>query len=462
MNMPRIMLAAPRSGSGKTTVTCAFLEALKASGKNIQAFKCGPDYIDPMFHRNVLGIPSVNLDTFFVDHSTVKDVFIEHATESKADICVVEGVMGLYDGLGIYREEGSSYDLAVALQCPIILVIDGRGMGRSVEAEIAGFLSMDKQYLIKGVILNMTSKAVFDALSHEIESRFGIKALGYLPNGKEHFVRKRHLGLLMPHEVENLRENIQGIAKQMQETVSLSQMLAIATQADRIYSGSMTGEEEEKPAKVRIGIAKDEAFSFYYEDNLRMLKKLGAELVLFSPLRDEHLPEKLDGFYIGGGYPELHCEALSANETMRKSIRDAVDSGMPSIAECGGFMYLHETITDEDGKVFKMVGAIPGDCVNTGRSLRFGYLNITENEPHFLPEGKVIRGHEYHYCESQTNGEDCVAEKPVSEKKWKCVMETDSTWWGFPHLYWRSAPEFAEHFVNACAEYRKTKAGKSC
>ncbi len=460
----RIMIAAPKSGSGKTTITCGLLQIFKENGEDISSCKCGPDYIDSMFHRQVLGIPARNLDTFFTGEDGTRKLFLRDRRED--ELVVMEGVMGLYDGLGGIREEGSSYHLAKVTQTPIILVVDAKGMGRSVIPLIAGFLSYDKAHLIRGVIFNRMSKAYYEILKSLAEEELGIAVLGYFPENKDLQIASRHLGLYMPGELENLQEQIRQTAEKLRETVDISRLLQIAEEAEPLEIDSTEGASQSKmegsedaaaeksgftedgeTMSPRIAVARDEAFCFYYEENLRLLEQAGAELVYFSPLHDRALPENIHGMLLGGGYPELYAGQLSENTAMRTAIREAVTGGLPTVAECGGFLYLHTTLTDREGHSYPMAGVLPGKCFDTGKLVRFGYIELVETEGHFLPSGNCIRAHEFHYYDSEDNGADCTAYKPTTGRNYPCIHVGENHWYGFPHIYYPSCPEFAERFV---------------
>lgn len=452
------MIAAPKSGSGKTTITCALLKCLSDRGIKISAFKTGPDYIDPMFHKKILGINSKNLDLFFTDEESTRELFL---AENDAELSVIEGVMGLYDGLGGVNIEASSYHLARTLKTPIVLVVDAHGMGRSVVAEIAGFLSMDAEHLIKGVILNRISEMLYDSLKALIEHELGINVLGYYKDSPDMKIESRYLGLTLPDEIENINETIKIAADELAETVDLRMIVRIAENADELPDASINensgnyhkGDVNLQP--VKIAVAYDRAFCFYYEDNLRLLEQYGAELIQFSPIKDKYLPEGVSGIIIGGGYPELFGERLSQNQSMKESIRDSIESGMPSLAECGGFMYLHNSIESKEGEVYPMVGIIDGDCTYLGHLSKFGYVRLEDINGKFLKDEtrNMIRGHEFHYYESSNSGDDCIARKPVGGREWKSSFVTDNSWWGFTHLYYPSNPEFAKTFVEKCREW---------
>lgn len=472
MKLKRIMLAAPKSGSGKTTITCALLELLKEKGEQVVSYKCGPDYIDPMFHEEVLQIPSKNLDTFFTDEEQTKALFIKDRSEQ--EFAVIEGVMGLFDGLSGIYEEGSSYHLAKITKTPIILVVDAKGMGRSLLPLIAGFLSYDTEKLIKGVFLNRMSKGFYQMIGPLIEKELGIDVVGYLPDQKEMILKSRHLGLVMPGEIEDIHTELQKLAKKLEETLDTDKIMKIAESACEIettdkaacrniykteifdHASEFTDKNGISESKPVIGVARDEAFCFYYKDNLDMLEEMGASLVFFSPLHDKEIPKTCDALLLGGGYPELFAEKLQANISMRTSIRNAFQTGMPVVAECGGFMYLHDKLTDQNGNTYEMAGALPGTCAFQGKLVRFGYIQVQEKESNFLSSGKSIRGHEFHYYDSTDNGCACVATKPGTKRSYDCVLDRDDLFLGFPHLYYPSNPEFARSFVEKAENYKKS------
>lgn len=464
MRAPRILIGATGSGSGKTTITCALLEILKRQGKKVQAFKCGPDYIDPMFHRTVLGIPSKNLDTFFTGEKMTAELFMESV--GNADISVMEGVMGLYDGLGGIRKEGSAYDLATVTDTPVILIVDAHGMGRSILPLIAGFLSYDTNHLIRGIILNRTSGAFFETIRPEIERSFPIAVLGYFPNQKDILLESRHLGLKRPEEVEKMAEMLAKTADMLEKTVDIDRLFAIAEGAselsdDNTLENGSSGDQKvalrETEKKPMIAVSRDEAFCFYYEDNLKALQGAGAEIVFFSPLHDNGVPKEADGLLLLGGYPELYAKELSENKPMLADIRKKAKSAMPIVAECGGFMYLHRTMEDMEHRIYEMAGVVPGECFYTGKLVRFGYIELEEKKANFLPKNVNIKGHEFHYFDSTANGDECVALKPVSGKKYDCIFDEKSCFVGFPHLYYPSAPQFAENFVKKAKNYADRK-----
>ena len=462
MQLRRVMIAAPKSGSGKTMITCALLQALKNRGEKVLSYKCGPDYIDPMFHEKALGVPAGNLDTFFTGEEETRWILAGSAEEE--NIAVLEGVMGLFDGLGGSREEGSSYHLAKVTKTQIVLVADVKGMGvRSMIPLLVGFLLYDKERLIKGVLLNRISEGYYKTVKTLIEEELQIPVLGFIPETKDLCIESRHLGLVMPQELNGIKENLQKMAERLENTVSVSTIMEIAESAEELDIDKEHTEDLYLPEEIAlpkdkpvIAVAKDEAFCFYYRENLFLLEKSGAEIKYFSPIWDQELPPECHGILLGGGYPELYAEKLSFNHSMHKAIRQAVESRMPIVAECGGFMYLHTSLTDKDGVSYAMAGVIPGKCFYTDRLVRFGYIEIQEEENFFLSKGKRIKGHEFHYFDSADNGNGAVAVKPVTGRSYSCIMAGENHWMGFPHLYYPSNPEFARSFVEKALHYKST------
>lgn len=457
MKLRRVMIAAPKSGSGKTMITCALLQVLSDRGEKVRAYKCGPDYIDPMFHKKVLGIPSGNLDTFFTGEEDTRKILLDDADEK--NMVIIEGAMGLFNGLGGVREEGSSYHLAKTTKTPVVLVVDVKGMGvRSIVALIAGFLSYDKEKLIKGVILNRISEGYFRTIKSLMEAELQISVVGFMTEAKELAVESRHLGLVMPEELIAIKERLREAADKLSLSISLSAIMEIAESAEELNTcAKRKGEEKERKGHAIIAVAKDEAFCFYYRENLSLLEKNGAELRFFSPLHDRELPPGCHGVLLGGGYPELYAEELGRNHSMHKSIWQAVEEGMPIVAECGGFMYLHSFLRDQHGIKYPMAGVMKETCFYTDKLVRFGYIEIEERKSSFLPEGTRIRGHEFHYYDSTDNGNGAIAIKPVTGKRYPCVIQGENCWLGFPHLYYPSNPAFARLFVEKAARYRVSK-----
>ena len=448
MDSPRLLFAAPASGSGKTTVVCGLLRALKNRGKGVRAFKCGPDFIDPLFHETVVGVPSGTLDLFFSDQDQLKRLYCRHA--AGADLCLIEGVMGYYDGLGAATDRASSYAVARALDAPVVLIVDGRGQSLSALATLTGFLRFREDSRIRGVLFNRMSEGVYSALKPEVE-KLGVRPLGFVPKAPELMIESRHLGLVTPGEIEDLGQKLDALAALLERTVDMEGLLALAGSAPAL---------EAPPAppipplpRTRIAVARDQAFCFLYRDNLDLLADYGAELIFFSPLHDDALPAGAQGLILPGGYPELHARALSENESMRRSVREAIQNGLPCLAECGGFLYLHRELEDMEGRSWPMAGVLDARAYRTPRLGRFGYITLTAKaDTAFLPAGETVRGHEFHYFESESCGDALRAQKPTGSRGWDCGHSRGNLLMGFPHLYYPSDPQLIERFLRACAK----------
>ena len=439
--VPRLVLAGTNSGCGKTTVTCAVLQALVSRGLRVGAAKCGPDYIDPMFHSRIIGAKSSNLDAFFFDPDTLRYLLARNARG--CDVTVIEGVMGYYDGLGLTSTRASTYEVARETQSPVVLVVNARGAALSVLAAVEGFLHFAPDSGIRGVILNGCSAMSYGPLARELENRLGVRACGYLPRLPECALESRHLGLITADEVADLQEKLRRLAAEAEKTLDIPTLLELADAAPPLRFIPPALPEPGTP--VRIGVARDRAFCFYYEDSLALLSSLGAELVPFSPLEDPVLPEGLHGLYLGGGYPELSAAQLSENASMRESVRAAVQKGVPCIAECGGFMYLLDAIGS-----YPMAGAIPGRSFDAGKLTRFGYLTLTAQRDNLLCRaGESIAAHEFHRWDADDPGEAFLAEKP-SGRRWPCVHATGTLYAGYPHFHFYANPAFAANFLAAC------------
>ena len=491
-HIPRIELAAGASGSGKTLITCGILNALKRRGFRLASFKCGPDYIDPMFHRTVLGTVSSNLDTFFADEETVRYLLARHS--AGADLAMIEGVMGYYDGLGGTSDQASAWHVAAVTDTPVVLVVNCRGMSLSVVAYVKGFLEYRKDSRIQAVILNRVSPMIYPELAKRIRDELGLTVLGYVPEIKEYTLESRHLGLVMPEEIGQIREKLDLLADRLEETLDLDALIALAGEADdfaapqpekrkraveraqflleaAVETGpvkTMTGRSS--CAKPVIAVSKDEAFCFMYEDNLALLEDMGAQIEFFSPLHDRQLPP-CDGLILCGGYPELHVRALSENKAMCGSIRTAiVRDHLPALAECGGFMYLQAEMEDMDGRSWPVAGVLAGKAFRTGRLGRFGYIELKRNREEkgsdqaeestsagqaggLLDGIGPVRGHEFHYFDTTDNGAAFLASKPLRRREWTCMHMTQNLAAGFPHLYYHSNPEVALRFFEACFRY---------
>lgn len=455
------MITAASSGSGKTMITCGLLELFKRKGLNPLACKCGPDYIDGLFHKQVLELEGMNLDSYFEAPEELRD---KYSRLSKGHLPVVEGVMGYFDGLGGSTTRASSWEVAHILDLPAVLVVDARGASVSLAALIKGFLEFERSMgsQIKAVIFNRMSPMLYPRIRELVERETGIRAAGFVPELDFLKVGSRHLGLVLPEEIAGLREQMNRLGKCLEETIDwefLAELGAEKEERDAL-------EEENTEASCtaafsfRLGIAMDEAFCFYYQDNLRLLERLGGELVYFSPIHDRSLPEQLDGLILGGGYPELYCEALSLNESMREAMKKAAEGGLPVLGECGGYLYLLEELEAEDGRIWPMTGVLKGKGYKKGKNSRFGYIGVeAEKDSLYLKPGEQIRGHEFHYWDCEVLEEEWVmrAKKPVGNRSWPCIRIKNQVMAGFPHLFYPSCPAFAVRFAKACVRYKRKR-----
>ena len=449
--MLKIMFAAMSSDSGKTSVTCGMLSLLAEMGLDPCAFKCGPDYIDPMFHRSVLGVSSHNIDLYMSDKDYVRKMFRRYSSGHGA--CVVEGVMGYYDGLSGTSLQASACDVAETLDLPVVLVVRPKGTALTLAALIKGMAEFRKPTHIKGVILNDCSKMVYTAFAKSYEKETGIPVLGYIPHVEGAEFKSRHLGLYTAGEIEDITSRIAKIRDAIKEGVDLDLLMKVCSAEDIPAADIAEASDEGRPV---IAVANDEAFNFIYDETLDALRDSGADIRFFSPVNDAAIPDDAAGLYIPGGYPELYAEKLEANETMRKSVADAMKSGMPIVAECGGFLYLGKQLAGRDGVFHDMTGVLPGSAENGGKLVRFGYAELKSNKDSMLlKEGESIPVHEFHYWDSTENGQDLSASKTLSGRTWECGFAGDTMYAGFPHLYMAGHPEMAERFVEACRSYKK-------
>lgn len=473
-SVPRILLAAPASGSGKTTVCCGLLELFRRRGMSLVSFKCGPDYIDPAFHSHVLGIRGYNLDSFFLDEREVDVLFRQKA--AGADLAVLEGVMGYYDGVAGVSTRASTYHIAAITDTPVILVVDGKKSSLSLAALVKGFLEYRPDSRIGGVILNRTGPAMEQRLRPYLEE-LGVACLGAVPECGEARLDSRHLGLVLPWEQNRLKEQTGRLADRLEGCLDVEGILELAGMAageDREGGSSGKGAGKAVGSRNRrMAVAMDEAFCFYYQENLEFLQDHGWEPVPFSPVHDQGLPEHVDGMLLGGGYPECYARELSENQAMLKAVRAAAAGGVKILAECGGFLYLHAGLEGMDGKRYPMAGLIPAEGFRAEKQTRFGYVTLEQKgtgqgnparengavTEKAAPEGKaqapgkglprqVIRGHEFHYWDSTAPGEAMTAAKPLTGRTWPCMYVTRQMIAGFPHLYYPSGASWILDFLD--------------
>lgn len=447
--MIQFLLAAPRSGSGKTTMTCALLMALKRRGCAPCAFKSGPDYIDPMFHRAVLGVESRSLDLFFSAPETVRALYARGAAGHGAAVC--EGAMGFYDGLGGVSDRASAWHLADTLGLPVLLVVEPKGQSLTLAAELKGLNSFRTPSHIAGILLNNCTARMYALLAPMLEKETGLPVLGFLPKLPEAVIGSRHLGLYTAAEVENLQQKLALLADAAEEHIDWPRLLDLCEKEPP----ALPVQPETPPARVRIAVAQDEAFCFTYAETLEAFRDAGAEVVFFSPLRDTALPENIGGLYLPGGYPELHARELSGNTSLLREITRKIEFGLPTAAECGGFLYLGQSLTDAEGQSWPMAGVLPGEAKDAGRLVRFGYAALSADSDSLLfRAGESFPIHEFHHWDSTANGTALAAKKPVGGAEWRCGFVNEHFYAGFPHLYWAGTP-LPQRFAATAENYRR-------
>ena len=449
---PALVIAGVRSGVGKTTIATGIMGALTRREYRVQPFKAGPDYIDPSYHKLACGVPSRNLDTWLMSHAAVSELY-QRASDSR-QISVIEGVMGVFDGHSNLSEEGSSAELAKLLDAPVILVADASKVARSVAAEVLGYQQFDPDLRIAGVILNgVGGPRHLDFCAPQIEATTGLPVLGYLPRREELVQPERHLGLIPTVEGTVVDEWYDTLIAQVEETIDLDRLLKIAATSNPPSAVSHLYPEEDQPKRAVIALAQDQAFSFYYQDSLDLLEAWGAELVPFSPLVDTSLPAGAGGVYIGGGFPEMFAQQLSQNEPMRRSLLQAVRCGLPVYAECGGLMYLGQSLSDLEGVHYPMVGAIPVVSSMVGRQLHLGYREVEScTDSPLLRKGQRVRGHEFHWSVLEHPGDPAQAVyRVVDQDNRPEGFQSGSVWASYIHIHLGSDPALAKKFVDTCA-----------
>lgn len=450
--MIEFVLSAPASGSGKTVMTCALLGALKMQGLDPCAFKCGPDYIDPMFHRAALGVQSGNLDLYLAPPQTVRALYARGAAGHGAAVC--EGAMGLYDGVGGTTARASAWDLARVLHLPVVLTVRAHGASLTLAAQLKGLCTFRPDSRVAGFLLNECSAAQYSVLAPMLERETGLAALGYLPHMPQAVLESRHLGLYTAGEIADLAPRLQALAEQACRSIDFARLAQVCTRtAPLAAADAPSARAQGEP--VPIAVARDEAFCFAYAQTLDALRDAGAQLLFFSPLRERALPQNARGLYLPGGYPELHADALAANASMRRAVRAAAEAGMPTVAECGGFLYLGQSLTDAQGRAWPMAGVLPGRAFGEKHLVRFGYAELcAKSDSMLFLKGEKVPVHEFHYWDSTENGGDFSAVKPVSGRQWQCGFAGPGLYAGFPHLYFAGEAPLAQRFVQAARRWQ--------
>jgi len=458
-HIPRLVIAAPHSHSGKTTVTLALLAALRQRGWRVAPFKVGPDYIDPQLHRQAAGSISYNLDTYLVPAGQVQETFCRVA--QAADIAIVEGVMGLFDGSSPTSRTGSTAEVAALLQAPIVLVIDASGMAASVGALLHGFRTYDPEVRVAGVILNRLGSAGHMRYLAPAVEREGVEILGYLPRDVTLTIPERHLGLLPTAEEDRVTPLLGHLTTLASRYVDLDRVLRLAHTAPAL-THALPPLQESAQTGIRVAWAHDEAFHFSYQENRDRLAAAGAAMVPFSPLHDDALPADIDAVWLGGGFPEHFAAQLAANTGMLTAIRQQATRGLPIYAECGGFMYLCEWLVDQRGQRHPQVGLIPGGTRMTERLQQFGYAEATFLQDTPLgPAGTTVRGHRFHYSvyEPGSPPPDCayrVTRTTTGEVHLEgfCTHHVLAT---YLHIHLGSQPQMARYFVDFCRLHGATR-----
>lgn len=441
--MKKILIAGSYSGVGKTSISLGLMKALSKRGKKVQPFKVGPDYIDPMYHRFVTGEWSRNLDSYMLDDEQIKFVF-KNSSEGK-DISIIEGVMGLYDGIGTEINKHSTSQMSKILKSPVILVIDGKGIGASAGAMVLGYKQLDKDVEIVGVIANnVRTQRHYNIIKESIERFCGIEVLGYLPPDENVSVESRNLGLFPSNEIEDLERKVITIADEMEKHIDIDRIIELS-ESENVTSSfelNMFSEDPEVRALAEgktVAVAYDKAFNFYYPDNIDLFKEIGANIITFSPINDEEIPEA-DLLYMGGGFPEVFAEELEKNVSMRKSIKKAHDEGLAIYAECGGLMYLGDSLVDMDGKKHEMVGAISGYSEMKKGLRRFGYCIATAKEDNLISyKGQEMSGHEFHSSEFYSDLDTAFTMKKIVEDEvideWEGGYYVNNTLASYLHIH---------------------------
>lgn len=455
--MPRLVIAGTHSGVGKTTVSLGLMAALQRRGLVVQPFKVGPDYIDTGWHHVAAGRFSHNLDAWLCNVNQVQDIFHQYSAE--ADVTVVEGVMGLYDGMRNRGEWASTAHVSKLISTPVVLVVSARGIGRSIGAVVKGYCAFDPEINIIGVIINHVGSFTHEKMLRQVVSEeLGLPVLGVLFREDANALPARHLGLLPASEHTQLPAVLDKLAERIEQQINIDLLLDLAnigtTKPSKVKNNS-----PQKPFNVTLAVAMDEAFNFYYQDSLEYLTQLGAKLIYFSPLRDGAMPKDIDGLLLGGGFPEMFLPQLAANEVLKQDIAQHYQLGLPIYAECGGFMYLCRSITGIDGTKYAGVGLVPGEAHMKPRLSALGYVEATLEQDCFLGnKGAVLHGHEFHWSEITELPEEQATYRLRGgrglENRWDGYVK-DHLFASFVHLHFRGSEVATRNLLTACTHYQR-------
>ncbi len=453
MTERRIVIAGTDSGVGKTTITIGLMAALKKKGLVVQGFKCGPDYIDPTYHTAVTKRTSRNLDSWMLNEEIVKGILKNGSIG--ADISIIEGVMGFYDGKDPRSDKGSTADISVVTNSPVILVVNCASMARSAAAIVKGFQCLSEEVNVVGVIANRVgSEGHFQLVKTAIEQECQVPVIGYLQREIDIEIPERHLGLIPSIERGELDGFFDRLGDLILETINIEHLLELSKTDPLEMDDTLSLFQKKAETTCRIAVAKDAAFNFYYQENLELLEAHGAELIYFSPLAGEVLPANVDGLYLGGGFPEEFVDNLAKENEVKESIKVAIEAGMPTLAECGGFMYLTEAIVTTNQKEYEMVGIIPGKVEMQTKLAALGYREISGKDGNFLLlNGIKAKGHEFHYSTFHSKKEipfayETKGMRGVTSEGYMALNLVA----GYTHFHFASCPQMVENWIQKCKE----------
>lgn len=468
MRIPRLLIAGTHSGVGKTTVTLGLIQGLKSLGLSVQPFKLGPDFIDPGFHSQVAGRPSRNLDSWLVPSHELVSLF-RRACEG-TDVALIEGVMGLYDGIGATGEEASTAQLSKFLGCPVLLVVDASALSRSGAAIVKGFAELDRKVRVVGCFLNrVASPGHYALVKQGIEKLTGIPVVGYLPRDERLQLPERHLGLVPSNERRGWQKILGPLAVRIRQGVDLEAVVRLSRRTESLEGDGKSSGPKVSPqgsrSRIPIGVAMDEVFHFYYPENMEFLASCGAEVVPFSPLADSRLPRGIAALYLGGGFPEVYASALTRNHRLHREIREKVVAGLPVYAECGGLMYLARGIHTTLGRRYPMVGLLPGEIQMTDRLQHFGYKEVRARRPSLLAyPGERARGHEFHHSVPKgiprAESAAYTAGSPAGGASRLEGFAKHSLLASYIHIHFLNCPHWGQRFVQAARDWQANQKGK--